>query len=103
MNLKYRSLVSVILLTVFTFGLYLIYWFYETKNEINANGGQIPTFWLFIIPFVNLYFLYKYSEAFAKIIKHDDNTLLYFIITACLPFIAIIYIQDSLNKVARKQ
>ena len=102
MPVKYRSILSIILLTIVTGGLYIIFWFYKTKNEINSLGGEIPTFLLFFIPFVNLYFFYKYSEAFAKIIKHDDNTLLYFIVTVCLPFISTIYIQDSLNKYAKK-
>lgn len=97
MFLQHRSLLKVFLLTVITFGIYYIFWFYNTKEEINSLGAEIPSFVWFWIPFVNFYFFYKYSEAFAKFIKKDGNAILYFIILVCLPLIGELYIQDSLN------
>jgi hypothetical protein len=52
--MKNRNVVAVVLLPFVTFGIYSIYWEVVTKNELNAQGAQIPTAWLLIVPFVNI-------------------------------------------------
>jgi hypothetical protein len=34
---------------------------------MNARGASIPTAWLWIIPFVNLYWWWRYSEGVEKV------------------------------------
>ena len=53
---KKRNPVLVVILILITVGLYGIYWIVKTKEEINSVGGEIPTAWLLIFPFANLYF-----------------------------------------------
>ncbi len=53
--MKNRSPIAVFLLPMFTFGIYGLVWLVKTKNEMNSLGAKIPTAWLLIIPFVNLY------------------------------------------------
>jgi hypothetical protein len=60
--MKKRNPAVVALLSVITIGIYMIVWYVKTKNEMNAQGANIPTAWLIIIPFVNLYWLWKYSK-----------------------------------------
>ena len=48
-----RSIVTVILFSALTFGLYSLYWMISTKDELNRHGAQIPTALLMFIPFVN--------------------------------------------------
>lgn len=99
MHLTKRDMVTMIILMLITCGLYLIYWTVVTKNELNRMGAQIPSAWLFIIPFANFYFIYKFAEAFAAIVLEDENqTVAYFLLLALLmPIGAIIY-QVQMNK-----
>lgn len=81
MHFTHRSLLKMFGLMIITLGIYTIYWLVVTKRELNTAGAHIPTAWLFIIPLANLYFLYKFAEAFSKIIlKSDSFTVVYFLL-----------------------
>ena len=95
--IKKRNLFLGFLLTIVTFGIYILYWFIQTKKEIKNLGGEIPTSWLLIIPIVNIYWSYKYCEAFGKIIKKENNGLVYFLLNIVFFPIFPILIQSSLN------
>jgi len=97
MCLKERSLASMVLLLLITFGLYFIYWSVKTKNEIKCMGTFIPTGLLIVIPFGNFYFWYKYSEAFVKHIKKDSDPVLYFILLAFVPIVGMFVVQSIIN------
>ena len=60
MPIQKRNLLVVYLLGFITLGIYFLYWYYATKEEMNEMGADIPTAILLIIPIANLYFLYKY-------------------------------------------
>ncbi len=62
--IKNRNIVAVYLLTIFTLGIYGIYWQVQTKEEIKGLGADIPTAWLLIVPIANIYWLYKYAEGY---------------------------------------
>jgi len=101
MSIKKRNPLLVLLFTVITFGIYGIYWFVQTKREINSLGAKIPTAWLMIIPVVNIYWLYKYTEGFTQYVK-KGNTLLWFIVLFLVGFLAFPIFQIELNKKARR-
>ena len=105
--MKKRNLAAMIILMLITCGLYIIYWFVATKTELNARGAKIPTVWLFIVPLGNLYFLYRYAEAFAAEVLDDKEpvtTLLYFALLTLFMPIGIIICQDRINvKISEKQ
>lgn len=61
--MKQRNVFTVILLPYVTLGIYSLYWYVSTKNELNRRGEKIPTAWLIIVPIVNLWWIWKYSEA----------------------------------------
>jgi cytochrome bd-type quinol oxidase subunit 2 len=63
--MKQRSPVTVIILTLITFGIYALVWHVQTKDELNAAyGTKVPTAWLILVPFVGaIYWLWKWSEA----------------------------------------
>ncbi len=100
MNIKFRSPITVILLSIITFGIYSIVWTVKTKNEINSLGGKIPTAWLIIIPFVNIYFLYRYSEDFSTYVKKDNQPILWFLLFMVIAPVGMILAQIELNKLA---
>jgi len=56
-----RSPINVLLLSLFTGGIYGMFWLYWTKQEMVAAGAEIPTMWLIWIPFVSVYWLWKLS------------------------------------------
>ena len=99
--IKKRNIVAVYLLSIVTFGIYGLYWLVKTKGEIKSLGGEIPTAWLLILPIANIYWLYKYSEAFATKVKKDDNTVLWFILFWFLGIIKPGVVQSELNKLAK--
>ena len=88
------------LLIIFTFGLYQLYWYVKTKQEINGLGAQIPTAWLLIVPIANIYWNYKYCEGFSEFVKKDNNTILWFLVMFFVPIIIPAIVQSELNKLA---
>ena len=99
-NIKKRNPALVIIFSFITFGIYGIYWFIKTKNEINSLGAEIPTAWLLIIPIANLYWEYKYAEGFSNYVKKDDKAILWFLLLLFVSPVAIIIFQIELNKLA---
>lgn len=97
-----RDIVVVYLLTIITFGIYGIYWEVKTKEEINSLGGDIPTAWLLIIPIANIYWLYKYADAYSRKVKRDNNGVLWFIVFWLITIIMPAIVQSDLNKIAEK-
>ncbi|MHA1124790.1 MAG: hypothetical protein ACTSQX_04080 [Candidatus Heimdallarchaeota archaeon] len=60
---KERSPIMVIFWGFCTIGISWIFWFISTKNEMNAKGADIPTAWIWCIPYVGtIYWFFKYSE-----------------------------------------
>ena len=60
--MKRRNPVIVVILGFITLGIYQIFWFVTTRNAMKRLGIPIPTAWLIIIPFVNIWWLWKYSQ-----------------------------------------
>ena len=40
MRLKHRSLLGITILTILTFGIYHIYWYFITKTEMHVINGK---------------------------------------------------------------
>lgn len=100
MNITHRSLWKMLGLMIITLGIYMLYWIVKTKRELNAAGAHIPTAWLFIIPLVNIYFLYKFSEAFSELILKDRNFILvYFLLIVCTLPLGILIYQAHMNTI----
>ncbi|MFI5270841.1 MAG: DUF4234 domain-containing protein [Candidatus Saccharimonadales bacterium] len=97
--MKNRSPIAVFLLTFITFGIYGIVWYVKTKGEMNKLGADIPTAWLLIIPIVNYYWLWKYSEGVEKVTKGKISGILSFVMLLLLSVIAIAILQNEFNKV----
>ncbi len=95
-----RGLVEVALLTLFTFGIYYVYWGVVTKRELKQAGGDIPSAFLIIIPFANLYFWYKYAKSYVQIVRRSNNdmdVLVYFLLTL-FPLLCPVVFQKGYNE-----
>lgn len=100
--IKERNLIVGAILTVITFGIYVIYWLISTKNEMNNElGAKIPTAWLLIIPLVNIYWAWKYCEGYAQVVAKDEKGWLYFILYVFVGFVFPPIVQFNLNKIAK--
>lgn len=94
-----RNPVAVAVLSLITFGIYGIYWYVKTKGEMNEKGSNIPTAWLIIVPFVSIWWMYKYCEGVDQTTNGKMSTVLGFVLLFFLGLIGMAIIQDSFNKV----
>lgn len=97
--MKRRSPVAILLLPFVTFGIYSIVWQILTKIELNKTGTKIPTAWLYIVPIVNIWWLWKYSEGVEEYTQGKLSTALSFVVLFLLGFIGQAIIQASFNQV----
>ena len=95
--MKNRNPIAVALLPFVTFGIYSIYWQVKTKVEMNTLGATIPTAWLIIIPFVNIWWLWKYAEGVDKVTASKLSGVLAFVLLWLLGPIGAAIVQDSFN------
>ena len=86
---KRPSLAKIILLTIFTLGLYSIYWAVVTKRELNRAGGNVPNAIFIFIPLINFYFWYRYAQSYTTIVKKTQDkmeTIVYFLLGSIQAF-----------------
>lgn len=95
--MKHRNPIAVALLPFVTLGIYGIYWEVKTKGEMVALGADIPTAWLLIVPFVNIWWLWKYSQGVEKVTGGKLSGVLAFILLWLLGSIGAAIVQDSFN------
>lgn len=95
--LKNRSPVAVLLLPLITFGIYQIVWYVKTKNEMNQLGATIPTAWLVIVPFVNIWWLWEYSGGVERVTKNGLSQVTSFLLVLLLGSIGDAIVQNSFN------
>lgn len=99
-GLQRREPIMVFIFTIITFGLYGYYWYVMTKLEMNASGTQIPTAWLIIIPFINIWWMWKFSEGIEQVTQGRMTGPIAFLLLFFLGMIGGAIIQDTLNKFA---
>jgi hypothetical protein len=95
--MKNRNPIAVFFLPLVTFGIYAIIWLVKTKNEMNNQGANIPTAWLIIIPFVSLYWLWKYAEGVEKVTNGKQSQVLAFVLLFLLGIVGYAVIQSDFN------
>jgi len=98
--MKQRSPIAVFLLPFITFGIYSLVWMVKTKGEMNSKGATIPTAWLIIIPFVNIWWMWEYCVGVEKVTNEKMNGAIAFLLLFLTGMIGQAIIQDSFNKVA---
>lgn len=101
--MKRRSPILVLILPIITFGIYALVWYVITKREMNRRSAGIPTAWLIIIPLVNIYWMWKFSEGVGKVTRGQMSGAVAFIVLFFLGPIGMAIVQSSLNRVPRKK
>ena len=108
MNIKARNIVTALILTIVTCGIYGIYWMIVMTREAvsvkdPADGGILEIVLLFVFSPVTWYLAEKkLAEGLtAKGIEHKDNSVLYLILSLLgLGIVPVCMIQNDLNKLA---
>jgi len=95
-----RSVAMVFVLTLITFGIYGLIWMVKTKNEMNAQGANIPTAWLIIVPVVQYWWMWKYAGGVEHVTRGKTSQVIAFILIFILGMIGMAILQDAFNKVA---
>lgn len=95
-----RSVVKVLVLSIVTFGIYAILWFFWTTKELKARGADIPTAWLMFVPIANFYFYYKYFMGAEHVTGGAVNGILYFVLGIFVsPVVSQLLAQSEFNKI----
>ncbi|MBP9852513.1 MAG: hypothetical protein QG629_95 [Patescibacteria group bacterium] len=61
--MKQRSVTSVVLLTIFTLGIYSLFWLYYTKKDLTRLGYKIPSMWMLFAPMLTIFALFLIAGA----------------------------------------
>ena len=96
-------MVAQVLLIIVTCGIYAIYWFYQTANELKnvANDQEAsPALWtaLLFIPFGAFFSYYKYGEPYEKVSAEKFNKWLLFVLWLVFSPAVWFIVQMDLNK-----
>ena len=109
--IKHRSILSCILFSIFTCGIYAIYWQYSIARDTNillrSNGyqegtspAQVVIFSIITFGIYGIYFVYKVAKNMNQIDEmYDNNAILYVILSIFgLSIVAYAIIQDNINR-----
>jgi hypothetical protein len=97
-SMKKRSLLAVVLLPFLTFGIYGLYWFVSTKNEMNRRGAHVPSAILMILPIVQFFWFWKWAEGAEQSTGGRMSTAGAFLLVLFVPFIGHAIVQDAFNR-----
>ena len=108
MAIKNRGIVSCILLTLITCGIYGIYWVIMLAKEgvsvkDPADSALLEIVLMLFLPFLGVFMVEKkFAEGCAERgIAHSDNSILYLILSLVgLGIVSLCMLQNDLNKIA---
>ncbi|MFW5739396.1 MAG: DUF4234 domain-containing protein [Myxococcota bacterium] len=95
----HESPVKIILLTMVTCGLYAIYYFYKSAEELNARGAEIPAFWWMFIPLLGLLWSWKWAQGVEKVTGGQQSAVMTLVFLMFLGPIGQYLVQSKLNQV----
>jgi hypothetical protein len=91
------SIIKLVALTFVTLGIYGIFWEIRTAREMRALGADIPTAWLILVPFANIYWMWKYCSGVEHVTGGKSSGIINFLLMWFLSVIALAIIQDTFN------
>lgn len=117
--MKRRSIAGCILATIFTCGIYGLFWIYDLTNDINfvskeddgTSGGMVVLLSIVTCGVYTVYWAYKMGGKIDTIKsgpdgqQKKDSSILYLILALCNYFTGISFLillaimQDDLNKI----
>ncbi len=107
MGIQKRDLITIVLLSIITLGIYSLYWMYKITDELNneptpsswnTKGGTVVIFSIITLGIYTVYWAYKIGEKLRKD-PNDNRPILYLILQLIVSIVAIVIIQNDLNKI----
>ncbi len=103
-----RDPLLVLLFSIFTCGIYALYWWIVTIDELRANvEGEWRTPGILVIFFsvitcgiYAIYASYKLADKVCRAVKREDSTLFIFVLLLCGGS-GIAVVQDKLNEIVK--
>ena len=89
--------IMLVFLSIITFGIYALFWYVNTKHQANALGAKIPTCWLLIVPIVNFYWMWKFSEGIEYVTNKRVEGTMTFLAILFLGVIGMAIVQNGIN------
>lgn len=107
-EIKDRNMIIQVVLYIITFGIYGIYWFFVSADEMKTiarDEDASPALWtvLLILPIVQIYSIYKYCELFQKTSSENLNMWILFILWIVFCPAVWFIVQVELNRHAKTQ
>ncbi|MDY2727692.1 MAG: DUF4234 domain-containing protein [Candidatus Onthovivens sp.] len=108
--MKERSVVSVLLLSIFTCGIYSIYWWYTTADDLNFSEKSEDSLMNYLLAILltfitcGIFMIYWQYKFFKKIdaLTGKDNFVVNFVLTIFLsPLVGSALAQDNINNYIR--
>lgn len=65
--MKRRSPAAVFFLPIITLGIYWIVWLAKTRGELKREVASVPTTWLYIVPIVSFWWLWKFAAGISRV------------------------------------
>ncbi len=93
-----RSPAAVFFLTMITCGIYALFWFKGTGEELAAKGAEIPPWWHMLIPILGLIWLWNWSKGLEKASGGELAASNTFMLIWFLGGIGMAMRQSALNK-----
>ena len=93
-----RNPVTVLILSLITFGIYTIFWLYKVFDQV-LDEEQSPILWLLgmLVPVLNIVLLWKMSMKVEEFSGGEHGGVLIFILYLVFAPAAIYLIQSDLN------
>lgn len=98
----YRGPGAVFFLPLVTFNIYTLAWYASTRGEMKRLGADVPTTWLIIVPFANLWWFWKYSEGVEYVTDRGMSTVSAFLLLILLGSIGMAIVQDNFNTIGKE-
>ncbi len=101
---KRRSLIFQIIVFFLTFGLYSLYWYYSTLDEMTKLEGKRTEalLWtiLIVIPIISFFAMWKHSVAADHAFEKTYPAVLLFVLWIFISPVVWILLQIELNRIA---
>ena len=95
-----QGAIKVIVLSFVTCGLYAWYYLYTTAQEMNARGAEVPPFWHFFIPILNVLWLWKWMKGVEQVTQGKASATTVLLLWIFFFPGSIWIVQNALNEVA---
>jgi hypothetical protein len=105
-HIKYRNMIMQVVLAIVTLGIYTIYWYYVTLDEMHKANGKAEGagMWtvLLLIPLANLFAYWHHSSEYAGFTDGKYPGIAIFILWIVFSPVVWFLIQSDLNRAATR-